>query len=510
MQTQQQTASEVLDGFDRRVGGFAGSGTPGGNISRPENMPEKSECDYVVNNGEQLVRRIQEDNVTIYVDKDAKVTGHHGVQGGSGVTLVAGFCDPNRTENNGRGPVIKQNYFNPERYGKSVARTFEFKHGEAPALWGVAFEGPETEYFDPRDRVASDDWDSDRVEDWYASGIFCYDESEFEAYGCEFSGWTMAGVELGARNYETQAKFHRCTFHDNIMETLGYGVEQYNGHAEFDLCFFDRCRHGIAGFGYPEESYTLRRSVIGPGPWAGHAIDMHKLANNLSSGDDTAGRKILIEYCTFLSTWDLGGYEQEGFTLRGIPIERGDLQDCKFAHPTKPSSPNVQGNAYRQEVPSWKQFYVKNNDFGDIAPEREVGAPAAEEENDPETMRITVFGRGEPGDYEIEVVGDEPLRTSTADKNDEIVKITDTRYRIEGRVLPDRRDDFDLPEGTEPVDAQWDGRMQFVYGETDITAQFATTSNGNGEVDLSGVKSRINTLEGNWEELLKMFRAIGK
>lgn len=470
------THEQPLEGFSPEIGGSAGEGTHGGGIARPKRMPTKADSDYVVTNTDELLNAVTQDDAVVYVDDDIDVTGARNVRLGSGVTLVGGFCDPDRTENGGRGPVIKQDYYNPARYDEPVARTFISKWGEAPTLWGISLRGPNTEYFDPRERANSDEWDSNRPEDWYATGLWVYDDSELIVNGCEFFGWTMAGVELGSRGHETRGSFYRCSFHDCMMETLGYGIEQYNGVATFHRCFFDRCRHAVSGFGYPNEHYTVTKSVIGPGPWCGHALDMHSLANNLHNGDNTAGGSVTIRDCSIMSTKDVRGYDQEGFAGRGIPAEEYRIENCHFWHTEKPSEPNVQGNAYRQETDRWRQFYVDNNVFGALSRRAGVGAPLAhkaagdlgneqtgdrggEAAND---MKLKIEGRGIPANYRVTVRGT-ATTTEGSDKGDRVRSNDDGTVTILGYVNR-HADSFELGDKTQLQAVRMSGPVDIYRG----------------------------------------------
>lgn len=438
--------------FHPSIGGSSGKGTHGEGIDRPADMPTKDEADYVVSSTNEFLNAVRENGAVVYVDDNIDMTGARNVRLGSGVQLVGGFCDPERTENGGRGPVITQDYYNPEQYDEPVARTLISKWGKAPTLWGISLKGPNTEYFDPRERVKSDEWDSSRPEDWYATGLWCYDDDEFTAIGCEFWGWSMAGVELGSRGHETEAVFERCSMHHCQMETLGYGVEQYNGTATFERCFFDCCRHAVSGFGYPGEEYTVFRSVAGPGPWCGHAFDMHSLDNNLHNGDNTAGGRVEIRNCSIMSTRDIRGYDQEGFAGRGIPAKEYRIENCQFWHLKKPTVPNKQGNAYRQETKRWRSFYVDGNTFGEDAVVEGVGAPLARTANEDaddtqtgpskqpatEPMKLQIEGRGTnetdvPTHYRIRVRGT-ATTGKQANKGDRVRENDDGTVTIAGYV----------------------------------------------------------------------------
>lgn len=469
MSTQQRLKHEKsLQGYHRSIGGSAGRGTFGGpSINRPTNMPRRSDVDVVVRTPGQFANSVQQDNVSIYIDDDATIELNGSIDMGSGVTIVSGYCDPSVP---GRGGEIV--------CGENGHRLLTSKYGEAPSLWGVSFRGPELEYFDP-DHTASD------FSEKQSTGLFCYDSSGvLEVIGCEFRGWTMAGLEIGARNHETTARVRRSSFHHNLMEHLGYGVELYNGDLSMDRCFLDRCRHGISGFGYSTCSWSLTNSVVGPGPWAGHALDMHKLANNLSDGDETAGGDILVRRCSLMSTDDIGGYGQEAFALRGVPAGEARIDKCHFWHDSKPTETNVQGQAYRQEWDSWKNFYVEDCVFGASNLTDGVGAPRARkanedddepEQEDPsgqpnETMpQLMIHGRGPSGEYRIEVDGD-VSPGPTMDKVESINDLGDNRHEITGRISH-ATDSFELADDATPLSASIDVPARITIDGDDRTAE---------------------------------------
>lgn len=453
-----------LQGYARNIGGSAGSGTHGGqSTARPKNMPRRQDCDQIVRTPSQFANSVQEDDTSVYIDKTIDMSRYvrrnGGIDMGSGVIIVGGYCDPSI---DGRGPeiVCKTNGH----------RLLTSCYGEAPSLWGVSMRGPQLDYVDP-------DHEADDFSDKQSTGLFCYDDrGTFTVVGCEFRGWTMAGLEVGAKSHETTAEVRRSSFHHNLMEHLGYGVQHYSGDLSLDRCFLDRCRHGISGFGYPSCSWSLSNSVVGPGPWAGHALDMHKLANNLSSGDETAGGDILIRRCSLMSTDDVGGYGQEAFALRGVPTGEARIERTHFWHESQPTETNVQGNAYRQEWESWQNFYVENCAFGAANLTDGVGAPRAsndrDEPNEPEpTMqRLKIRGLGGPGvngDYSVVVHGGVES-TKENEPTEQIEDIDGERTRISGNMWGGV-DVFLLADDALPVSAELETPCVIWLDETNIT-----------------------------------------
>lgn len=465
------THEEPLQGYHDSIGGYA-DGTS--SIDRPSDMPRRSECDVVARTPAQFANSVQEDNTSVYIDKTIDMSRYvrknGGIDMGSGVTIVGGYCDP---AIDGRGPEIVC-----EANGHRLLTSC---YGEAPSLWGVSMRGPQLDYVDP-------DHTADDFDDKQSTGLFCYDDNgTFEVVGCEFRGWTMAGIESGAKSHETTTEIRRSSFHHNLMEHLGYGVQLYSGDVSMDRCFLDRCRHGISGFGYPNCSWSLTNSVVGPGPWAGHALDMHKLANNLSDGDETAGGDILIRRCSLMATTDVNGSDQETFALRGVPTGEARIERTHFWHESQPTETNIQGNAYRQEWESWQDFYVEDCEFGAANLTDGIGAPRSrqghEDDDDPveddpsgqpggnqPMQRLKIRGLGGPGvsgDYEIVVHGD----AEDTDENEPAEQIEDIdgeRTRITGNMWGGV-DVFLLDDDALPVRAELETPCVIWLDETNIT-----------------------------------------
>lgn len=306
---------EPLSGYDKRIGGSAGTKTHGGTeVSLPKRYPSRSEWDYTVSTTEELVKRIQEDNVVVGLDPDVDefiINGYNKVTPGKNTTLVGHYCNPSV---DGRGPVIRKTH-----YEKCFLKTRRPFH-----MYGVSFRGPMRGYFDPRERSERKDLPE---EAWYTTPIWVLTQKSNPVsnfVGCEFWGWTWAGIVLGAKSYETKANIKRCSFHENLMETMGYGVTQFNGHVDIDLCFFDECRHAVSGFGYPDESCRIKRSVAGPGEWSGHVFDRHELSDD----NPVSGKWIRISNTTMMNDISIGPngkYQDECVKIRGVQIGRAHV-----------------------------------------------------------------------------------------------------------------------------------------------------------------------------------------
>lgn len=212
---------------------------------------------------------------------------------------------------------------------------------------GVTFYGPEANPID-LDRSLE------------RSGLFLHGP-EATVSGCAFHGWPVAGVAVGSKATETEARITDCTVRDNLMGGYGYGVLQYNGSAEIAGCRFDFNRHSIASFGSPTCYYHAHDNAVGPHTRS-HAFDVH---GREVDGRVVAGRGFRIEGNTFEFTRDLDGDPQEAVAVRGVPLDRGYAHDNRFTHARPPEAPGGQGDAIRQEtVDDWTNLEVYDNEYG--------------------------------------------------------------------------------------------------------------------------------------------------
>lgn len=496
-----------LSGFDRSLGGSAGEGTFGGTaVERPEGMPTKADADHVVTTKSELLDAVSTDDAIVYIDEDIDVTGVEDYLIGDNVTLVGGFCDPNIP---GRGPVIHSD--EPSKY------VFRSAYGEAPTLWGVSFEGPQKAYKDP-------DHTADDFNETFASALFCFDDDKLEVVGCEFWGWTMAGLLVGAKGTATEAEVERCSFHHCQMEHLGYGIQHYNGSLSVNKCFFDKCRHGISSFGYPSGGYAIANSVIGPGDWCGHALDMHSLTNNLDTDDRTAGDYLRVYRCTLMSTWDRGGYDQEAIAIRGESDRTSYADKCHFYHDGEPTPTGGQGDAYRQETGwsdtpnSWRNFEPRDNVFGERDPvdvAEGYGAPRADERpaeddedeqtDDPseqpatDSMKLMIKGRNIPANYRITVQGS-ATPTDQANPGDRVRSNDDGTVTITGYVHK-HQDSYDIGDDAQLHSVRASGPIDVYRGgkQVDLAPLVAAgawkrPSSGDGSDAVSQLRSRVEDL----------------
>lgn len=358
-------SNDPLSDADYRVGGSAGDGTHGGHhVTRPTAMPTKSEADYVIRTGHGLKDALQQGGpgVIIYIEDDADISNFNDISVPNGCKLVGGFCDP---EIPGRGPVLF-NHDDPP-YKRHHLRADGYIE-----CWGVSFEGPQQEYFDPREAPGD-------ASDYYSNALFAYgtnsngrEGADVFLYGCEFRGWGIAGLELGARNTPSVGHIERCTFINNPMETYGYGVEQYDGPCEVSWCYSNNNRHDFSGFGYYSESWYFHDNMHGTTVLS-HAYDMHGLNQNLSGAPNNAGKFTRVERCTFpFLEDDRPDYysDQEGVTIRGIPEEESWVRDCHFYHSGPPAGdgPGVNGDPFRQDnidQNHFVNFTYRGNNYGE-------------------------------------------------------------------------------------------------------------------------------------------------
>lgn len=455
------TNNDSLDGFHPSIGGYADTDN---RVDRPEEMPTKADCDVTASTAQELANAVEKDNVTIWLDENAGELLFKGPQNiwfGDNVTIVGQYCDP---EYDGIGTYIKQDYYH--------RHLFLSAYGQPPTLWGVPLIGPMIgdSFFDPSNEIVTKDVYFDpRSEErsnggelepsaWYAGGLFCYDDDgEFYVHGCLFAGWSVAGLEIGAKNHETQAEIQRSTFVLNGMETLGYGCELYNGHQWFNRCFFDGNRHDLSGFGYPTHSYEVTESVCGKLDGCGHDFDMH----DWTAENNIGGHHVKLRNVSFLSEWDIRGYKQEGYAQRGVPEGKDEIWLCAFVHPNKPDEPGDQGDAYRQETPeqrdSWEHFNPHDNIFGETHHET-YGAPLAPKPAFDRLLEIK--GHDERTNYRIVIDGDVQL-ADAADRTDTIVENDDGTVTLEG-FIAQWRDTYLLADDAEIVAALWDGPMTLI------------------------------------------------
>lgn len=288
---------------------------------------------------ESIAEMAQSERVGIAPDVILDVTGmsfedipHHGVVGGGGTLLCRDESRPGRHILQARGPV-----------------TFDDIH----------LCGPTPDFLEGHD----DGLDYHAI---HARG------SEATFRDVTTWGFPGAGIRTGSKDRETEAYFEGCSFQGHLMEGAGYGVGLYNGRGVFESCYFNNTRHSITGFGYPTCSIEVRNCTFGP-HHSSHAVDMHRLAQNLRDEDLEerelkgwrAGGHVIVDGCTFEFTHDLLGRPQEAITIKGIPSDLVLVTNNDFLHAYPPGECNERGAAYRQQgIAEWSSFVAHSNSFG--------------------------------------------------------------------------------------------------------------------------------------------------
>lgn len=450
-----------LRGYHRTIGGSAGKGTHGGDVPKPDGMPSRSEADYHVRDYDQLRAALDDEDSIIYIDADIDVTGKDPIWAAGGNTLVGQFCDPSVP---GSGNRI--HYDDLPRGGETgVIRQSE---GEPLKLYGVYFQGPLEEFTD------EDHTDPD-FEGTLRTGVWIHtpeDAGTFEAVGCRFSGWTWSGIQLGNHRNRTDAEIRRCTIEMCNYQHYGYGVCSYDADLFIDRCFFDNCRHATAGYGRPTEEHDITNSVMGPGPGASHAWDLHGLRENSSTDSLVAGGHLRMKNCTTMQTETFGGNPQEGVKIRGIPDEISWFRDCHWYHDEEPSRSNPGANqAIRQDaVDDWTNVELfdddengGNNYYGSDDSPDGVGAPLAEQDREPENgettmdhpfQRLMIHGGSSRCDYKLLVDG---AAETVEDESKDSVESVDTGTILSGLVYKNYHDEYHIAPDAEIVKATFDG-----------------------------------------------------
>lgn len=455
---------QPLRAYHQTIGGSAGSGTHGGDVPKPDGMPSRSDADYHVRNYSQLKSAVTDDGAIVYIDDDINMSRKGEITLADGVTIVGQYCDP---DVDGPGNELYHEDNDANDYNSF------FRHhpgGEPAKLYGVSMRGPREYTNDP-------DHEADDFEDLLVYGIWDSanaNDGTFEAVGCRFTGWTHAGIVLGARNHKTDGEIRRCAFHMNNTNHYGYGLEQYNGDLWVDRCFFDQCRHWTAGFGYPDEETHITNCVGGRGPGLSHAWDKHGLHNNLDTDDLTAGHHLRMKNCTTMQTELPDGRPQEAVKIRGITVEESWFRDCHFYHDSPPDSNRPNRNqVIRQEHDEWNNVSWANNHYGPDDPPDGIGAPlAAEDIDEPNrpapdngadadkpTMeypfqRLTIHGGDERCDYKFEISG--AAETAKDEPSDSVSSI-DGGSVIEGYVFAEYTDEYHIEPGAVINKAKFDG-----------------------------------------------------
>jgi hypothetical protein len=221
---------------------------------------------------------------------------------------------------------------------------------------------------------------------------------------CEIFGWSTQGISVncprsyGREREQSYPGIQHCAIHDSGLSGYGYGVEVNVGHPIIQRCFFNGCRHMIAGEGYPDCSYTVQGSFFGP---AGSLfpLDMHNLAENGGEGQNPedyeyryrSGGLIRVLNCTVAfshviniaasSSLSAGGNPFAGnqtsaIGIGGLPAQGVIVQGCRFVHDGPESAFSVGLLPRHAETDQYglARWETKNNQFG-LRADFPVGQP---------------------------------------------------------------------------------------------------------------------------------------
>lgn len=452
------TQTERLEGYAPAIGGKA---TQDGSVERPADMPSRDDATHIVGEKDEFIEGLTTDDAIVYTDDTFKCDILKPIVAGRDVTIVGGHCDPDRNENDGNGPVVHFDYF--------TERMIQTPH--PLTLYGVAFKGPTGEYFKPEDWAAQNE-NVDDQSAYYSVGVWAYPdkgEGQVKVIGSKLWDFTHAALLLGAKGYETNALVSRSTITDCMMEHLGYGISQYDGTLVVERSDLDRCRHAIAGFGYPSERLIVAETMFGPGPHSSHVIDRHCTANSLPNGDGTAGEFTHIWRCTAMShgpgehIQDVNGTNQEFFAIRGASVDESYLDKVDFWAPELPAPTGDNGDALRQETAlldgdgsEWVRLDLRDNATGgNNGPE--YGVPLAADDSpggpaDDAYDELRILGYGSRWtDYRLVVDGDAKRRRAA--ETSDMVESSGDGSVISGSVLAGV-DTFAVEAGA-PITEAW-------------------------------------------------------
>lgn len=268
--------------------------------------------DYVVTTAEELSAALSKAQAgqVVYVATDASIdlTGKAGLIIRSGVTLAG-----NRGYLGSAGPLLYCDEFNTNGLFNML--------GAGARITGLRLQGPDGEvgpsaYFRPNSTAIS------------VSG------NQVQVDNNEIYNWSYGGVSVvsGAQNVHV----HHNYIHHVQRNGLGYPVVVNTGSALIEANIFDYYRHAIAGTGYIGCAYEARYNLVRSHATS-HAFDMHGGADfcpKRGAGRCTeeeqymAGEYVVIHHNTFEVT------SQRAILLRGVPLQRTEVHDNWFYHPT--------------------------------------------------------------------------------------------------------------------------------------------------------------------------------
>lgn len=339
------TASTVSSGC-LSVAGIRQYGSETGPIQfvSREDRVTATDATHVVRSEDDLRSALSDAGATVWLPEDAEllIEGPTPIPIASNVTFAS-----NRALDGGQGALIETTTYRP---------TVFKSHGSGIRITGLRVKGPETVYFDPREKP--------RPESTYYSRGFELFGDGIEIDHCELFGWTSAAVSLGARDTPTGSRVHHNAIHHNQMQTLGYGIDARNGEHVIEWNYFDSNRHSVAGFGHRQNGYEARFNIVGPHA-VRHAFDMHGLSENLSGYTGSlAGKYLRVHQNVFTLT------DAAAVVLRGASDQRSWVTNNWCAAVPLLSFDGRRSIIRQTAVDSPVRFRVADNHYGPNATER--------------------------------------------------------------------------------------------------------------------------------------------
>lgn len=396
------------------------------------------DADVVVSTRSELLSafdRAGRDDV-IYVDDDAEIDlSEQRVTVPAGVTLASG-----RGRDGSPGGLISV-----DRRTSRMLQVYD----DDVRITGLRFRGHRVGYFDPSDGV------------WANASLAVRAYADCEVDNCEFFGWTHAAIGIGQHGsdpIDSAAHVHHCSFHDNMMSGLGYGVVVYRGDPLIEYSYFDRNRHSIAGGGRAGCSYEACYNIQGSTSLL-FGFEMH----------DPGGDEIRIHHNTFELVERRDGRRTPAVAVRGTPETGAWIENNWFYNPRDPGddrdadgSPVVQYHN-DAEGTSWDNVTVAGNHYGEDEPAQHVGHPRG----GPETAQLRVYVREEGADDYLE-----GITVEIAPHNDTDMSGYDGPYEVEtvdGEAYFGGYALFEaLPVGTYDVYARHPGYEEGAYMDLEL------------------------------------------
>lgn len=391
--------------------GDVAAGGVGSGFAYEEPELTREDATHVARNADQLDDALDqatpENQVIVWIPPDAAInyTGRSRV-------VTYGLIASTRTVNHPGGMIYSNSMGQDSSAWSSGDATGVLELGISSGMTGVRYRGPTSAVWDhpmypgfiPFASGSSADRDRFR-KDRYARGINITHGSA-RVDNCEVFGWPTMGIAVGCpeswnRDQEqSYPRIRNCSIHDCGLSGYGYGVEVDTGHPVVENCYFNGCRHMVAGEGWPDAGYTLSNCFFGP---AGSLfpIDMHYLGENGGSGGSPsdrnyryhAGELMEILNCTVAfsrvidiasspSVYDGGnpfaGDHTSAIVIGGLPTEGVVVKGCEFVHSSRdsaisqdpakiPGHANVDSNGYAR-------IEYENNQYG-LTTDFEVGQP---------------------------------------------------------------------------------------------------------------------------------------